>query len=541
MTEPDTTVGVRENLEITRGRWQVIGAVILVVAAILRLYDLNLVPLHHDEGVNGSFLLKLVHDGIYKYDPQNYHGPTLYYFAVVIPWILRLLFSISFADTYGLSVFSIRFVTAAFGVATVWLVLTLRRRIGRNSALAAAGLLAVSPGAVYLSRYFIHETLFVFFTLAAVAAAIRFYESARPMYLMLAAAATALLFATKETAMISVGVLLIALASTAMFIKLREVLRNRSNASRSNAKDEPMPEVVAASSARFDGPSSLIIPAIAAVSLFLTIEILFYSSFFTNYPQGIYDALKTFRIWAQTGKTVHVHPWSTYLSWMGQEESPLLLLGLAGLGLALWRGANRFAIFAGLWAFGLIVAYSLIPYKTPWLMANFVVPLALISGYALGEIHERRKRPTVALAIAAAALGVSGYQMLKLNFVHYDDSAYIYPYVHTKRDIFPMLEEIDLIAKRAATGEETEIVVTSPEYWPLPWYLAKYPRVTYPQRISVFTAPIIIASSKQAEEFLTTNGARYELTKSTMMNGGTYILRPGVELMVFVRRDLAAR
>src|SRR5207302_8045313 len=110
------------------------GAVILVVAAFLRLYDLNLVPLHHDEGVNGSFLMKLVHDGIYKYDPQNYHGPTLYYFAAVIPWILRLLFGISFADTYGLSVFSIRFVTAAFGVATIWLVLTLRRRIGANAA-----------------------------------------------------------------------------------------------------------------------------------------------------------------------------------------------------------------------------------------------------------------------------------------------------------------------------------------------------------------------------------------------------------------------
>jgi hypothetical protein len=32
----------------------------------------------------------------------------------------------------------------------------------------------------------------------------------------------------------------------------------------------------------------------------------------------------------------------------------------------------------------LIAAYSLIPYKTPWLMLNFVVPLALIAGSIRG-------------------------------------------------------------------------------------------------------------------------------------------------------------
>jgi hypothetical protein len=36
---------------------------------------------------------------------------------------------------------------------------------------------------------------------------------------------------------------------------------------------------------------------------------------------------------------------------------------------------NSFALFCALWAFGLIAAYSLIPYKTPWLVLNFVVPL----------------------------------------------------------------------------------------------------------------------------------------------------------------------
>ena len=80
------------GVEISDRTWLIAGAVILLIAAFLRLYDLNLVPLHHDEGVNGNFLVRLVREGAYRYDPANYHGPTLYYFAAVFPWILRLLF-----------------------------------------------------------------------------------------------------------------------------------------------------------------------------------------------------------------------------------------------------------------------------------------------------------------------------------------------------------------------------------------------------------------------------------------------------------------
>src|SRR5207302_680462 len=104
---------------------------------------------------------------------------------------------------------------------TIWLILILRRNIGNIAALAGAALLAISPGAVYLSRYFIHETLLVFFTLGLIVAALRFYETARSRYLMLAAAAAALVFATKETAFISAGVLLVALLSTAIVMRLR--------------------------------------------------------------------------------------------------------------------------------------------------------------------------------------------------------------------------------------------------------------------------------------------------------------------------------
>jgi len=123
------------------------------------LYDLNLVPLHHDEGVNGNFLVRLVREGAYNYDPANYHGPTLYYFSAIIPWITKLLFGNTARDNYGLTTFTIRLVPVVFGLATIGLIFLLRRRLGSIAALAAGLLLAISPGAVYLSLFHSRDAL----------------------------------------------------------------------------------------------------------------------------------------------------------------------------------------------------------------------------------------------------------------------------------------------------------------------------------------------------------------------------------------------
>src|ERR1044072_381770 len=209
--------------------WRLSALAILVVGAILRLYDLALVPLHHDEGVNGNFLVTLVNDGRYVYNPENYHGPTLYYFSAIIPWLTRFLGGKSFFDAHGLTTFNIRFVTAAFGVATIGLALMLRKRLGTIGALSAAALIAISPGAVYLSRYFIHESLYVFFTLGIIVAAVKYYDSGRGGYLILASACLALMVATKETWIMNGPVLLIALISTAIYFLLRDRLGHRSD------------------------------------------------------------------------------------------------------------------------------------------------------------------------------------------------------------------------------------------------------------------------------------------------------------------------
>lgn len=516
----------QRSRELSQRAWLISSLVVLTVAAILRLYHLELVPLHHDEGVNGNFLVSLVRNGRYVYDPQNYHGPTLYYFSAIIPWIIRFLFGEKAQNLYGLTTFNIRLITVLFGWLSVFLILLLRRRLGSIGALAAASLLAISPGAVYLSRYFIHESLFVFFTLGLAVAVLRYYEEAHPIYLVLAAASAALLFATKETAFISAGVLLIALGCTLAHRRLRSASQGKSDmaAWRDFLK-------------RAGGLKWLSVTAVVGLIFFVGISVLFYSSFFTNYPKGVIDSLRTFQFWTKTGSRDHVHPLTTYVFWLVRQESPLLFLGTIGAVIVLLRPKNAFALFSAFWAFGLIAAYSLIGYKTPWLTLNFLVPLALIAGYVFQELYDASWAHVRELAVLGlVAVGISGYQTIDLNFLNYDNDQryYVYVYAHTRRETHDLLREIDQIAARAQ-GPETGITIVSPDYWPLPWYLRDYKRVGYHGRLTESSEPIIIASESQRGEAQQRFGFLYQQLP------GAFPLRPGVSLVMFVRRDASDR
>jgi uncharacterized protein (TIGR03663 family) len=527
--------------DLSERSWRIGSFAILSIAAFLRLYNLNLVPFHHDEGVNGNFLVRLVREGFYQYDPANYHGPTLYYFSALVPWALKLVFGTSARETYGLNTVTIRLVPALFGLATIGLVLLLRRRIGTIGTLAAALLLAISPGAVYLSRYFIHESLFVFFTLGAVVAGLKFYEERRPAFLMLASILVALLFATKETAMISAGVLIIGLVATLVYRLIYKRIFGTKRSKRKNPGQETY--TIRDFIDGMGGPMKLALWFILALLVFIAVNVLVYSSFFTNYPKGIYDALKTFAFWTKTGKEAHVHPWQTYIKWLGSQELPILLLGTAGAVIAVLKPKNSFALFTALWAFGLIAAYSLVAYKTPWLTLNFIVPLAIVAGYALQTLSEldsgHWRVPAVLMSLS---LIWSGYQTIDLNFFNYDNDNeyYVYVYAHTRRETLKLLDDINSIAQRSPEGTHIGITIVSPDYWPLPWYLRNYNAVGYFGRMAPSKEKMIIASESQRAEVQTTFGELYVQVPSGS-GTGSFPLRPGVNLLLYVRRDALSR
>ncbi len=640
--------------------WRVGVLSVMSVAVVLRFLWLALKPFHHDEGVNGLFMLTLFRDGVYKYDPSNYHGPTLYYFALFSTYV------------FGLDDFAVRIVTVVFGILTVALVFSLRRYLGTIGTLFAASLVALSPGLTYFSRYFIHEILLVFFTLAVVVCVLKFWENARPnkfaigamsvvsfvcllpialqigslfsganqvslyaarfvlialalvgvylamlkllkwdegrpMYLLLAFASAVMTFATKETSFIALGTMLIALGCIALWLKLSadkfDGVKNRRNVLlaafgallllivyfnadvfagissfystylvNANRKEQPLIllAIIAlliasvevwrryfketwsniSREANFEephklswqtfsvrlkeSPNSSALIFLGAV-LFAYLGIVFFSSFFT-YEKGVGAAFEAYNIWTKTGTKDHAQngTWA-YLKWLLMVESPLLIIGALGTLIAFWKAKHRLAMFLALWAFGLFAAYTIIPYKTPWIAINFALPMALIAGYAINELVNGRIkwRRTAAKLLAGLAVCICAYQTIELNFFRYDDEQRPYVYVHSLRSMSSMVAEIEQVAERAGTRKEMTVVITSPDYFPLPWTLHDYKKVGfYGAMTKVPTAEIIVGGAKQLAELERDYAATHQFA-------GTYGLRPGVDLLLYIRKDLA--
>lgn len=507
--------------------WFIAAVAVVVIAAVLRFYKLDLVPLHHDEGVNGFFLTNLVREHNYKYNPENYHGPTLYYIA----WV--------FVSVLGLKTWVIRSVTAVFGVGIVTLLLGLRKDLGKVGSLVAALFMAISPGAVYLSRYFIHETLFVFFTLAIVAGFLSYYRRGRSVGLIVAFTSAAFLIATKETAVITLGVFLIAIFLATVLVWLRSNLTT--DASGGFPENNPIPdnfsEPVVLRTTLQDDPvnrRSLLPIILWAIAIILAaiIIVTLYSSFFTN-DRGILDCIRAFKFWVKTGEHEHTHPWYSYILWLITTEPVVVFLGVCGIVLTALRHKDRFNLFVAFWGIGIIAAYSILHYKTPWLTLNFILPLAMLSGIALefftGFLGMAAYPGAVVLVLIGAV--ISGYTSIKLNFFHYDDERYAYVYAHTQREFLLLVNEIDRIARESGKGNKISIAVTSTVYWPLPWYLRDYTAAGYYGKVTATDSDLIVASTDQESELRPLLGDNY-------VKLGPYRMRPGVDLLLYARKDL---
>jgi uncharacterized protein (TIGR03663 family) len=580
-----------ERATLNDRMWLICGIMISSIAALVRFYELGIKPLHHDEGVNGFFLTTLFRDGVYKYDPANYHGPTLYYIAL------------AFAKIFGLETVPIRASVAIFGVLTVALTLYLKKYIGSIGSLAAALFIALSPGLVFISRYFIHETFFVFLSLGLVICILLFIEKrpagiaaitwialillvcflpttlnlakvigrnnenavlalrgtfviiegvlvflvvrmlaawndGRPIYLLIASACASLLFATKETAFITIGVL--AIACGCVWLWRRFYSQFVYDVGSDDLAAEPLTLASFWSGLGTSGDKLLILAAV--ILLFIYLFILFFSSFFT-YWEGVKGAFEAYTLWTKTGSKDHTQNgmWA-YFRWglFDRErgvalEAPLFILSALGAVIALAKAKHRFALFAAFWAFGMLAAYTLIPYKTPWLALSFLMPMCIIAGYGINELFTSRIVPLrlTAVLLGVAAVGFLGYQTYVLNFVRYDDNDMPYVYAHTKREFLGLIGKIKDYSERSGLGEDATIQIVSPDYWPMVWYLKDYPHANFfGHMVDASNAEIIIAKKDdQDAEVIRKFSANYDYV-------GTYSLRPGVDLVLLVRKDI---
>jgi uncharacterized protein (TIGR03663 family) len=373
---------------------------------------------------------------------------------------------------------------------------------------------------------------------------------------VLAAASAALMFATKETAFVSAGVLLIAWGMSEAWVRLvagwgwgaeSGTTKKKGKGGRAGVAGAPLKPQPLNLVARFGGWTHILFLLVAALGVFCFINIIYYSSFFTN-PKGVKDAIEAPFDWNKTGASgFHGYPIYRYVEWLvfgksaGEwqfgEEAPLVLLASLGTLFAVWKARLRFPLFAALWGFGLFAAYSLIKYKTPWLALSWLLPLAVAGGYAIERLYRARRWRVPALALLGVCLAVAAYQAYEVSFVHFDDESYAYVYAHTKRDFHELIAQMEQIAAR--TGDKynagIDVAVENQEYWPLPWYVRDYKHIGYNGRVAETNDAVILVKTSQVGEVESLLGSRY------VRVGGVYQLRPGVDLALFGRRDLVGQ
>ncbi len=190
--------------------WSVLA--LAAAALAMRLVDLDARPMHHDESLHATFAWYFAEGRGYLHDPLM-HGPLQFH---VLAGAFRL---------FGESEVISRFPSALAGAALVAAPLLLRRRLGTTGVVVAAALLALSPVLLYYSRFARNDLPFALFTTLFAAAVWRYREQRghgdgeTPAdgerrirgggWLLLAAAALALSFTTKETAYLTAAMLLL--------------------------------------------------------------------------------------------------------------------------------------------------------------------------------------------------------------------------------------------------------------------------------------------------------------------------------------------
>lgn len=199
--------GVRR---LTREDWLWIGVILL--ATVLRFWDLGGKPLHHDESMHAFFSLTFARNpASYQYDPLL-HGPFQFHaegFVFMVILALQNLFHVGgAAGSPWINDTTARILPAIFGIGIVALPFGLKRQLGRVGALVAALLLAVSPAFVYFSRFLREDIYFNFFMFAMVVCAVQYAEKRTIRWIVGLFLATVFAYATFEGIFLSLVVFL---------------------------------------------------------------------------------------------------------------------------------------------------------------------------------------------------------------------------------------------------------------------------------------------------------------------------------------------
>lgn len=511
--------------------WGLFAVVCLALA--LRLPQLGDRPMHTDESVHAIKFQGLWEHGTYQYDPNEYHGPSLYYATLPVVWLSHARTTAEIHESL------LRTVPVLFGVALILLLGFVVDGQGRGAVFWSALFTALSPAMVFYSRYFIHEMPFVFYTFLLMVAAWRYSQNQRLGWMILAGTALGLMQATKETFVFNIAAMVPA-GGLVWWLERRRA--------KSESKSPSANEVSGMDAAFSFKPGHWILGVLAAAVISVTL----FSSFFTN-ASGPLDSVRTYLPWLNRagGQSPHVHPWYYYLELIGWTHrsknlvwSEGLILGLAVIGMMaafLRKGLEQRHVpwvrFVAIYTLLLTLAYSVIAYKTPWCLLGFLHGFILLAGVgAVVLIRCVRSVPGKVVVVLAllAATGQLGLQAYRAAFVYSSDPRNPYVYAHTLPDLVEMADKIKLISQSDPKGKGIfiKIMAAGGDYWPLPWYLREYTNTGYYAAVPKDPRAAIIVNSPQFAPALDA-----QLTND-FADAGLYGHRPAVFLQLRVEKEL---
>lgn len=319
--------------------WIIVG-----LAAFLRFFLLGIKPPHFDEGINGWFVDQLLKNGFYRYDPTNYHGP-LHFYVLLLSETL-----------FGRNLIALRLPVVLVSIGCVWLTMKYEPFVGRTVCRLAALAMAVSPGFVFYGRYSIHEVWILFFTMLFVLGLFGLWKDNTAKYLWCAGMGFTGMILSKETYILHVLCAIIAVPVCAVSNYFSKM-------------DDPE---------RADQSWDYIDLAVV-IGTGVALIVAFYSGFFFHW-NGVKDLFAAFKPWFQTGKEGHGHEkmWYYWIALIGHYELP----ALAGLVMSVFalRFKNITLRYLAIYGVGMLMAYSIVKYKTPWCIISFIWPFLFTFG-----------------------------------------------------------------------------------------------------------------------------------------------------------------
>ena len=531
----------------------------VALALALRLPQLNLRPMHGDEAVHACKFNELWTTGRYVYNPDEYHGPTLYYLTFPSVWLSGAKdFAQTEAATY-------RIVPVFFGVGLILLLLLIADGLGRPAVVWAGVLTAVSPAMVFYSRYYIQETLLVFFAFLVIAAGWRYVRTRRIAWALVAGVGLGLMHATKETCLVALGSMVTALVLAVVWNRTVDsrCASERQRLGKARATPLPLREGAGGGSEHRSpdphptlplggGGSAKAAPIVGTLTGALLIAIvvssLLFSGFLTNFA-GPLDSCRAYvTYFSRAASGAHIHPWYYYLSvltWTQYGRGPvwtealIVALSVVGFVAALRRtppGGTiaRFARFVAFYTLVMAVVYSALPYKTPWCALGFLHGMILLAGVGaatLVRLLRYRNAQVVITVLLISGAAHLGWQAWRSNTKFYADPRNPYVYAHPVTDVADLATYLEQLADVHSSQHGMVIKIMAENCWPLPWYLRRFEHVGYWETIPEQPdADVVLVTRELQAPLVQSLHNRYEVSY--------YGLRRDAVLAVYVSQDL---